>query len=283
MFNKSNRSRPREASMSRPSFSILPLLLCTSATSAQTSNASLIPNNPSDPAAVVVQSPWAGSSGELGFSSSRGNSTAENLNGRLKARYNEGDWIHSLDLFANRSISNYTETAEDGSVHRYRQTTVERYTGAVGTALQLGEFRQLTATGRHERDRFATYDRLTTFGIGYGTRLINGNRFSLDTQVGPGIRRAHNAYLARTEIGPIGRGLLDMKYHITDNTDLINNLLIEVGAYNNYMQNDLGVQVAMSQRFAFKAAWQLRHNSEVNENDKKTNTLTTVNLVYSFK
>ncbi|AXI83420.1 DUF481 domain-containing protein [Xylella taiwanensis] len=269
--------------MSRPSFSILPLLLCTSATSAQTTSVSLIPNNPSDPAAAVVPSPWTGSSGELGFSSARGNSTAENLNGRLKVKYNEGDWIHSLDLFANRSSSNYTETREDGDISRYRQTTAERYTGAAGSALQLGEFRQLIATGRYERDRFATYDRLTTFGIGYGTRLINQNRFSLDTQIGPGVRRAHNAYLARTEVGPIGRGLLDLKYRISENTDLINNLLVEVGSYNNYIQNDLGVQVAMNQRFALKAAWQLRHNTEVNGDNKKTDTLTTVNLVYTFK
>ncbi|HHW4679321.1 MAG TPA: DUF481 domain-containing protein [Xylella sp.] len=270
--------------MSRPSsLSILPFILCTSAAAAQTTSASLIPNNPNDPTAVVVPSPWTGSSGELGFSSARGNSTAENLNGRLKARYKEGDWIHSLDLFANRSSANYKETRQDGSIHRYRQAIAERYTGAAGTALQLGEFRQLTATGRYERDRFTTYDRLITFGIGYGTRLINQNRFSLDTQIGPGLRRAHNAYLAGTEVGPIARGLLDLKYHITENTDLINNVLLEAGSYNNYIQNDLGVQVTMNHHFALKAAWQLRHNTEANANNKKTDTLTTANLVYTFK
>lgn len=76
-----------------------------------------------------------------------------------------------------RSSSEYTNTNDDGSTERERQTTAERYTGSVGSALQLGEHRQLTATGRYEHDDFATYDRLATFGIGYGTRLINADRF----------------------------------------------------------------------------------------------------------
>ncbi len=149
--------------------------------------------------------------------------------------------------------------------------------------MQLGEHRQLTATGRYETDDFATYDRLATFGIGYGTRLLDWRRFYLDAQIGPGVRRAHDSVEDRTETGLIGRGLFDLKYTITDNTDLVNTLLVESGSYNTYAQNDFGLQVAMNQRFALKAAWQLRHNSDVSDDSKKTDTLTTVNLVYTFK
>lgn len=238
---------------------------------------------PSDPAAVVLPSPWSGSSGELGYASAHGNSTTDSLNGKGKLRYTDGDWIHSLDLTALRSSAQYTSTDDDGNVTRYRQTTAERYTAAAGTALQLGEHRQLTATGRYEYDDFATYDRLATFGIGYGTRLIDWQRFYLEAQIGPGVRRAHNSDEDRDETGLIGRGLFDLKYSITGNTALINTLLVESGSYNTYAQNDLGVQVAMNSHFALKAAWQLRHNSQVNDDDKKTDTLTTMNLVYTFK
>ncbi|HYG07837.1 MAG TPA: DUF481 domain-containing protein [Stenotrophomonas sp.] len=255
------------------------LLSCSSAAAAQA-----VSNGPTDPAAAVIPSPWSGSSGELGFASAHGNSSTESFNGRLRGRYTDGDWIHSLDLFGMRSSAEYTITNnDDGTTTRERQTTAERYTAAAGSALQLGEHRQLTATGRYESDEFATYDRLATFGIGYGTRLLDWERFYLDAQIGPGVRRAHDSVEDRTETGLIGRGLFDLKYTITDNTDMVNTLLVESGGYNTFAQNDFGVQVAMNQRFALKAAWQLRHNSDVSDGNKKTDTLTTVNLVYTFK
>ncbi|MGD4807620.1 DUF481 domain-containing protein, partial [Xanthomonas citri pv. citri] len=163
---------------------LLPLLLITPSVWAQA-----VAPAPADPAAVVLPSPWSGSSGELGYAAAHGNSTTDSLNGRVRLRYTDGDWIHSLDATALRSSSEYTNTNDDGSTTRERQTTAERYTGSVGSALQLGEHRQLTATGRYEHDDFATYDRLATFGIGYGTRLIDADRFYLDAQVGPGVRR----------------------------------------------------------------------------------------------
>lgn len=254
------------------------LVSCSSAAWAQS-----VSETPVDPATAVIPSPWSGSSGELGFASAHGNSSNESFNGRLRGRYTDGDWIHSLDLFGMRSSAEYTVTNDDGSTDRQRQTTAERYTAAAGSALQLGEHRQLTATGRYEMDDFATYDRLATFGIGYGTRLIDLERFYLDAQLGPGIRRAHDSVEDRTETGAIARGVLDLKYNVTDNTDLINTLLVESGSYNTYAQNDFGLQVSMNSHFALKAAWQLRHNSDVSDDNKKTDTLTTVNLVYTFK
>ena len=48
------------------------------------------------------------------------------------------------------------------------------------------------------------------------------------------------------------------------------------------MQNDLGVAVKMSDAFAVKVGFQLRHNSDVAPSLKKTDRLFTTNLVYSF-
>ncbi len=160
-----------------PLSALLPLLLITPTVLAQA-----VTPAPADPA--LMPSPWSGSSGEFGYAAANGNSTTDSLNGRVRLRYTDGDWIHSLDATALRSSSEYTNTNVDGSTTRERQTTAERYTGSIGSALQLGEHRQITATGRYEHDDFATYDRLATFGIGYGTRLIDADRFYLDAQVG---------------------------------------------------------------------------------------------------
>ncbi len=229
-----------------------------------------------------ASSPWSGS-GELGFASSHGNSSNESLNGRLKGQYVDGDWIHSLDLLALHASAEYVDTNPDGTTTRKRQTTSNRYTGSAGSALQLGEHRQLTASLRYERDDFATYDRLATIGIGYGTRIMDGDRRSIDVQIGPGVRRAHDVVENRTETGLIGRGLVDFKYGLTSNTELGNTLLVESGAYNTFAQNDLGISVSMNERLALKAGWQARYNSDVSDDKKKTDTLATMNLVYKFK
>lgn len=251
----------------------LPLMLCAPLAWA---------DGGSDPAAMT--SPWSGSGGELGFASAHGNSTTESFNGRLKLRYTDDDWVHSMDLFALRSSAEYTVTDDDdGSTHRERRTTANRYSASAGSALQLGEHRQLTATVRHESDDFATYDRRSSFGLGYGTRLIDGERVTLDTQIGPGVSRTHEASNDETRTNLIGRGLFDLKYGITDNTDLVNTLLVESGSYNTFAQNDFGFSVAMNRYFALKAGWQARYNSEVAANKRKTDTLATMNVVYSFK
>ncbi len=261
------------------SLTALSLLLCAPAIAW----AEGVQETPADPAAAITPSPWAGSSGELGFASAHGNSTTESINGSLKAKYTDGDWIHSGQFTALRSSAQYSTTNDDGSVSRYRETTANRYTGSLGSALQLGEHRQLSASGRYERDDFATYDRLAVVSIAYGTRLIDRQKFYLDAQIGPGIRRAHNEEEDREETGGIARGQLDMKYSITSNTDLTNTLQVEAGSYNTYVQNDFGLQVSMNQHFALKAAWQLRHNTQVSDDDKKTDSLTTLNLVYNYK
>jgi len=251
---------------------LVPLLLCAPAVYAQ---------DAAEMAAMT--SPWSGSGGELGFASARGTSNTESFNGRLRLRYTDDDWVHSMDLFGLRSRSEYTDTNDDGTTIRRRNTTANRYTGSAGSALQLGEHRQITATVRYERDDFATYDRQSSFGLGYGTRLVEGDRFYMDAQIGPGVRRTHNTEDDATRTGLIGRGLFDLKYTLTPNTGLVNTLLVESGSYNTFAQNDFGVSVSMNEHLALKAGWQARHNSDVAEDKRKTDTLTTMNVVYKFK
>jgi putative salt-induced outer membrane protein len=113
--------------------------------------------------------------------------------------------------------------------------------------------------------------------------LVEGDRFYMDAQIGPGVRRTHNTEDDETRTGLIGRGLFDVKYSLTPNTDLVNTLLVESGSYNTFGQNDFGVSVSMNEHLALKAGWQARYNSDVAEDKRKTDTLTTMNVVYKFK
>lgn len=221
--------------------------------------------------------------GELGFASSHGNSTTESFNGRLDLTYTDGAWRYSGNLFGLRASSEYEKTLDDGSIERDRRTTANRYTVNANSAYLMDERGTINTAFRHEEDDFGTYSRQQSLSLSYGNRVIENERAHLDLQVGPGYRRAHDTLEGRTEESVIGRGLIDLRYALTDNTEIVNKLLVESGEYNTFAQNDLGVSVTMNSHLALKAGWQARHNSDVAPDIKKTDTLTTMNVVYRFK
>ena len=61
----------------------------------------------------------------------------------------------------------------------------------------------------------------------------------------------------------IGRGFMEFKHKLSDSTSLYDTLLIEGGKDNTFAQNDFGVQVTMTDKFAIKAGLQVRHNTDV--------------------
>ena len=227
-------------------------------------------------------SPWSGR-GELGYASARGNSTSESFNGRLNLQYAQADWIHGLDLFGLRSSAEFQLDDGNGGTASRRRNTANRHTVGLNSALQLAEHRQFTTALRLESDDFATYDWQQSASLGYGTRVMDGARTRLDVQIGPGYRRAHDTETRQTESGLIGRGFVGLKFDLTENTEVANTLLVESGKYNTFAQNELGVSVAMNSHLALKAGLQARHNSEVEAQRKKTDTLTTMNVVYKFR
>ena len=173
-----------------PSYAVLPTLLFLTALApaAWAQDADCKCDSGEKPAEEI--SHWTGG-GELGFASARGNSINESLNGRFNLQYTQGDWIHAMDLFGLRARAEYRVEDENGGIMRETKTTANRYTVGANSALKLGEHRQFTTALRAEQDDFATYDRLQTASIGYGTRMMDGERTKLDVQVGPGFRRAH--------------------------------------------------------------------------------------------
>ena len=80
-----------------------------------------------------------------------------------------------------------------------------------------------------------------------------------------------------------GYRVADFSHVLTENTKLVNTFLLESGSDNTFLKNDFGVAVAMNASLALKAGLQARHNTDVAPGIKKTDTLTTMNLVYTFK
>jgi len=225
---------------------------------------------------------WKGS-GELGLAVSRGNASSENLNTKLDF-VNEGrGFKHKLSASALRARGLVRGDFDgDGIDEERSRTTANRYALAATTNLDVNKRVYWLGALRHEHDDFAAFEQQSTASLGFGYRALLGEERSLSAEFGPGYRRSTRAD-GEGESDAIFRGALDYKQKLTANTTLANNLLVESGEANTFLQNDLGVSVAMNEQLALKAGIQLRHNNTVERGRERTDSLTTINLVYTIK
>src|SRR5690606_34524829 len=170
----------------------------------------------------------------------------------------------------------------DGVEEERYELSANRYEVGASSAYKFDPRNYIVGSARYENDDFSAYEYQAVASVGYGHRFLDGERTSLSTEIGPGYRRARDAETGEVESGVVARGLLDFKHQLTDNTAIYDTFLVEAGSDNTFAQNEIGIAVAMNEKFALKAALQARHNSEVEPGVRKTDTLTTINLVYKI-
>lgn len=226
---------------------------------------------------------WTGT-GELGLAAARGNARSENLNGKLAFATEDDSWKHDFSVSVLRAKGEVVGDFDGDGVPEERfELNANRYAVGASSALKVNEVSSWVAALRYENDDFAPFENQITASIGYGHQFIASDATHMRAEVGPGYRRAKDAATGDSVSDLIVRGLLDYKHKLTGNTELFNTLLVESGDDNTFAQNDFGVAVAMNESFALKAGLQLRHNTDVGPGIDKTDTLTTVNLVYNIK
>jgi len=211
---------------------------------------------------------WSGK-GELGFVMSSGNSDTQSLNAALEFVYTSVKWVHHLSAAALNSENNGDKTAN-------------RYGFGVQSDYKLSEKSYVFGALRYEKDDFSAYEDQTTATLGYGRILLDNDRHKLKVEAGAGYREASVAATGETEKGAVARGVLDWAWQLTPSTSLGERFLVEAGSDNTYLQNDLGLSVAINSRLAVKLGYQVRHNTDVPSGVDKTDTLTSANLVYNF-
>ena len=79
------------------------------------------------------------------------------------------------------------------------------------------------------------------------------------------------------------RGTLDYDHKLTATTSVLEKFVVEAGSNNTFAQNDIAVQVKVTDVLALAVGYSVRHNTDPPAGFEKTDTLTTVNLVYELK
>lgn len=212
---------------------------------------------------------WTGS-GELGYVQTTGNTETASLNLALNFVYEKDRWRHRLGATALGS-------EEDSVVDN------ERYTFNGQSDFKLSDRSYLFGAFRYAADKFESYDPTYTLTTGYGYSMIDNGVHNLLGEIGAGYRFQEERLTGIEHDEAIIRGRLDYSWAITDGTRFGNKFLVEHGDDNTYLQNDTSLSVAINSKFAVKATYQIRHNSELPIGDNEnTDTQFTTNLVYNF-
>jgi putative salt-induced outer membrane protein len=223
---------------------------------------------------------WSGRS-EVGFVASRGNTVAESANARFEITRETQDW---RNFFATSGL--YGRASRIESAQRWDA----RY--------QLDHFIRAQTFwfvgGRYEDDRYSGFAYQGTATAGLGRKFYDTELTKLTAQIGVGyrslrpedlLRDESNAVIARIpgerETDMVTNAAVTYEHSFNENTRVLNSLLIESGNANTLTRNDLSLQVKMTQVLALSLGFSVRNNSEPLPGLKNTDTLTTVNLVYS--
>ena len=237
---------------------------------------------------------WTGT-GEFGLALARGNSESETLNARFNFKKETDPWLYEFTGGALRAEGEViVVNPNTGQTSRIKVSNANRFDLGGKVGYKFDERLYTVGTGRYDQDDFAAFRWQFIGAASLGYRFIQNERTKLFAEIGPGWRRSQPVdirvltppppvvVIPSTQTSLIGRLAVGFAHNVSDSTSLTSDLVVESGGGDTFAQNDLGLSVAINQRFALKTGLQLRHNSDVSPGIKKTDTLVTTNVVVNF-
>jgi putative salt-induced outer membrane protein len=218
-------------------------------------------------------SPWAGKA-SLGYLATSGNTENSNLNTAFEVGYTAGQWAHLFDATAI-----YADENSD--------TTAEAYAAGWKSERKLSDANFLYGRLDWRKDRFSGYEEQFSQTVGYGRRLINNDRHSLNGEVGVGARQSElvgplGLGNGETESETILTGGLYYKWSLSETATFTQDLLAESGSENTYFESKTALSAKLVGSLALVASYTIKNNSDVPLGTENTDTFTALSLEYGF-
>lgn len=251
-------------------------LLCASAVLAQ--------EPPQDPSAVpaggqiqavemrssAVSAPsstWGGEA-EAGAIMTSGNTETESIKTKLRIENERVRWRHRL-------TADYLKASDSST------TTAERTTAAFKSDYKVNAANYFFAVMRYDRDTFSGYTAQTSETAGYGRRLTFSSRLKAEIEGGVGGRQTRYVDRTRKSVA-ILRLAAKCTYAFSQTSEVREEFLSEIASDNTYTESVASLKSRINGKFSMKLAFTWTHNSYVPQDIKKTDTTTSVTLVYDI-
>jgi putative salt-induced outer membrane protein len=231
-------------------------------------------------AAVPAHADWTGK-GEAGVVNSTGNTETTTANAKLQLANELGKWKHQ---FGGTGL--YASSDDEG-------VTARRWVAFVQTDYNFSPRTFWFGAVRYEDDEFSGFEYQAIVSSGIGRKFIDTDvtKFVGTAGVGYKFFETEDAFddagvliePGDTDSEVVFRGTLDYDHKFTATTSLLDKFVVEAGADNTFLQNDLSLHVKMTDVLALAVGYSVRHNTDPPVGFEKTDTLTTINLVYEIK
>lgn len=212
---------------------------------------------------------WGGNL-SLGFLRNTGNAKATTLNAKAKLDLQDGRWV-------DHATAQAASTSTDGN------TTAEQYLAANKVEYDFTKNNFVFGSLSYANDRFASVLERYSESVGYGRRLLNTESQKLDVDVGVG---ANQERLADNGSGfsnePIGTFDVDYRWRISPNARLEQTLHVEGGQRNVFVNPATELKLTITGSLFATIDYEVRYNSTALDGRLHTDTITSVNLGYSF-
>jgi putative salt-induced outer membrane protein len=232
--------------------------------------------------APAARAQWNGKA-ELGIVSATGNTESKAANTKFDLIHEGAVWRNTVGFAAL-----YSEGAEF--------STAERYEAKYQVDHRITNHLSWFAALRGEQDRFSAFAYQATASLGASYKFIDSPTTQLTASLGAGYRRSQEQELIENDSGevldrikgaadnePVGTLSSNYEHSFTETTKLTNKFLAESGSDNTAVQNDVALSVNVTKSFAMAVGFGVRYNSAPPPLADSTDTLTTVNLVYTIE
>lgn len=224
----------------------------------------------------ALASDWKGRA-EAGFISASGNTESDTFNAGIRFTKEAQVWSHDIAFNAYKASGNNIDTANNVKA----EYTIKR---------ALTERSNIFGSLSYLDDDFDGFTEQTSAAIGYGYKVIDTEPRAWELGIGVGYRDTSELTLLDDGTEIEGKDLSnatlvlrsDYRHFLTPNTEIVDAFRAEAGSENTFVENDLALVVNMNETFALKAGIIIRHNTDPSEGSDKTDTITSLNLVYNF-
>lgn len=204
----------------------------------------------------------------LGYLANTGNTESASLNAKTSFGYIADVWRHALVLTAVK--------ASTGDV-----TTSEEYEVAEQTDYTFGDNHYLFGALNYSTNRFAGFDRRTSEILGYGRRVLDTERHTLDLQLGAGARQTRftDGTSRHEGIVQLAGGYV---WRFGENASFSQQLRVESGSDNTFSESVTALTANLTGRLALSVSYTVKRNTRVPAERVKTDTATAISLIYGF-
>lgn len=218
---------------------------------------------------------------ELGFLVTSGNtdSFAIRINSEL---------VHDLEYFRNRyqlqSLVQKNTVLNSETQQKQQLTTASRYSVTGQSNYKLVKGREsVFGRGAYAHDKFGAFREQASLVVGYGNRIYEKQTNYLDLESGPGFATQTSA-AGNSKTGLIWYLAANLDYKLFNNSSFRQTLEghLAIGSANSVWLSRSSLTATIIDKLSMRFNFVFKHNSRPEGELAKTDTETSVSLVYTF-